>query len=84
MQFEGRSALTNVSVLVHNSDGLLLNISPVKYNQHPVVMMELIANSPAISLPVLTLYYTTSSEQKVSFALPITPLHFVVPVSLSP
>lgn len=49
-------------------------------------MMELIANSPAISLPVLTLYYTTSgqAEQKVSFALPITPLHFVTPVSLSP
>ena len=48
-------------------------------------MVEVVATAPAMSLPILTLYFNTpqQNQNKLTFALPILPLHFVQPVTLS-
>ena len=86
MQFESKKgALSNVSVMIGNANGTLFNISPVKYAEHPQIMIQVISVNPVQSLPVCTLFYNQEgllAQQKIDFALPIYSHKFITPVDM--
>ena len=89
MQFEGkRGALSNLQVLVGNANGMTFNIAPVKYEQFPQVLMQVIATDPALGgIPVATVFYNVeglAAQQRLEFALPIWTAKFVTPIEMPP
>jgi AP-2 complex subunit alpha len=66
--------MDKVSVSVANQEacGLDFNISPIKYDNHPQVMMQVMSTDPKQQLPVLSLSYEINGASKrLEFVLPI-------------
>ena len=86
MQFESKKGtMSNVSLMVGNANGMLFNISPVKYAEHPQIMIQVISVDPAQTLPICTLFYNVEgvlAQQKIEFALPIYSHKFIAPVDM--
>jgi len=75
--------MSNVSLMVGNASGMLFNISPVKYDEHPQIMMQVMSVDPQQGLPVATLFYEIGDEKhKLEFALPIYNNKFIAPVEM--
>lgn len=86
MQFESKKgAVSNVSLLVGNANGMLFNISPVKYAEHPQIMIQVLSVDPVQNLPICTLFYNLEgivAQQKLEFGLPIYSHKFITPVEM--
>ena len=86
MQFESKKGtMSNVSLMVGNANGMLFNISPVKYGEHPQIMIQVISCDPSQTLPICTFFYNLEgilAQQKIEFALPIYSHKFISPVDM--
>lgn len=86
MQFESKKgAISNVSLMVGNANGMLFNISPVKYGDHPQIMIQVMSVDPHQTLPVCTLFYNREgivAQQKIEFSLPLYSHKFISPVNI--
>jgi len=86
MQFESKKgAMSNVSLMIGNANGMLFNISPVKYAEHPQIMVQVMSVDPVQTLPIGTLFYNLEgllAQQKIDFALPIYSHKFITPVDM--
>lgn len=78
--------MTNVSFMVfniNNNNGLEFNISPVKYDLHPQIMIQALSVDSAQMIPRAILSYEANGMQKkVEFSLPIFTNKFVRPVEM--
>ncbi|KAM3140321.1 hypothetical protein pb186bvf_007481 [Paramecium bursaria] len=84
LQFESQVPLTNLTVLVSQTNGLMFNISPVKQGDYPQVMMQVMGNDGALTLPIAAIFYDVNGQQqKQEFALPIYNHKFIVPVDMT-
>lgn len=86
MQFESKKgAISNLSLMVGNANGMLFNISPVKYGEHPQIMIQVMSVDPLQTLPICSLFYNREgivAQQKIEFALPLYSHKFMIPVNL--
>ena len=79
MQFESKiGKMENVSLMVGNANGLIFNIAPMKYADHPQSFMQVITSGGDFGVPIASLFYTVNNtQQKLDFALPILHHKFI-------
>lgn len=83
MQFECKQEMKDISVMIQNANNMQVNVSPVKYQDKPVVMIEMISNAIDIGMPVVVVVYQCNNQQqKVEFNIPVNQIKFVQPVDL--
>eukprot|EP00828_Plagiopyla_frontata_P033554 TRINITY_DN4358_c0_g1_i10.p1 TRINITY_DN4358_c0_g1~~TRINITY_DN4358_c0_g1_i10.p1 ORF type:complete len:861 (-),score=104.07 TRINITY_DN4358_c0_g1_i10:110-2692(-) len=85
MQFVAPSELSNLSLIIQNSQGLLFNISTPKIlpGQPPQIMIMVQSIDSAISIPQASVFYNDASgQQRIDLGLPILNSKFINPIQI--
>ncbi|KAL4505321.1 hypothetical protein ABPG72_002383 [Tetrahymena utriculariae] len=86
MQFESKiGKMENVSFVIVNQEqnGLDFNISPIKYDEHPQIMMQVMSTEPRQLMPIGLLAYDVNGQSKrIEFPLPIFTNKFIQRVDM--
>ncbi|EGR33264.1 hypothetical protein IMG5_057290 [Ichthyophthirius multifiliis] len=86
MQFESKiGKMENVTFSITNneSNGMEFNISPIKYDENPQIMMQAMSTEPRVFFPQAILQYSVGGQaKKVEFHLPIFTNKFIQRVEM--
>lgn len=84
MQFKGKSGpLTNVSLSIPNIPGVMFNISPINYAEHPQVIVLMLCNGLLQSYPMCKLSFLQNGTQRIiDFGIPVSLHKFMQHVDL--
>lgn len=49
--------MKDISIMISNNNNIQTHVSPIKYSDKPVVMIEMLTNAVNIGMPIASLYY---------------------------
>lgn len=86
LQFETKSGALNIHrALVKKTEGLKMNVSPIKVAEHPQLIINIQCIGVVNYLPILAIKYNQNAQERMlEFGLPIFAHHFIRPHQIPP